>query len=591
MCCPVGKVMESLVSEEPVRTEDQVVDDELAKQPEWRSDVTVELVKASAKDSDVVWSARVSTVGEQSIDAAGEDPARSAGLIRYLMKNRHGCYDAETEVLTYDGWKRWPDVTGDELFMTMGREGVMEYQRAERLVAKPISGPMLRLKMAHVDLLVTPDHNMLAKRRLQPGREKWCLVPARDFLDASHRVLMGGGDWAGLDSCPVPDAHMALLGFFIGDGWGNGGKPSFHLRKKREIDFLTSKAAEAGFPLRQRDDTYTLDADDHFRWLSKKCYDDRGAKIIPPDILSYPRASLEALLDGLMNSDGSVSKTGKQTYSTTSLELAGHIQELALKVGFAAVVADHPFDNDPAHFGKKPRYRVTIYRERNLTPKLGWTTEARKRQVTVEHYNGMVYCVTVPNGTLYVRRNGKPMWCGNTPFEHNSMTFLVSAPIFVFREFVRHRIGWSYNESSARYMQLEPVFYVPAEERALVQTGKTGHYVFVEGSPEQHELTVAATKRACETAYAAYQEMLRAGIAREVARGVLPVATYSSMYATCNARSLMAFLSLRTKREGSTFPSFPQREIEMVAEKMEAEWAKLMPITYEAFNAAGRVVP
>jgi thymidylate synthase (FAD) len=76
-----------------------------------------------------------------------------------------------------------------------------------------------------------------------------------------------------------------------------------------------------------------------------------------------------------------------------------------------------------------------------------------------------------------------------------------------------------------------------------------------------------------------------------VARGVLPVATYSSMYATCNARSLMAFLSLRTKREGSTFPSFPQREIEMVAEKMEAEWATLMPITYEAFNAAGRVVP
>lgn len=178
-----------------------------------------------------------------------------------------------------------------------------------------------------------------------------------------------------------------------------------------------------------------------------------------------------------------------------------------------------------------------------------------------------------------------------SPFEHNSMTFLVSAPIFVFREFHRHRIGWSYNESSARYRELEPVFYVPAPERRLVQEGKTGHYVFVDGTPEQYDTVVTATKQACETAYRAYQRMLRAGVAREVARGVLPVATYSSMYATCNARSLMAFLSLRTKREDSTFPSYPQREIEMVAELMEAEWARLMPITHAAFDRNGRVSP
>ena len=178
-----------------------------------------------------------------------------------------------------------------------------------------------------------------------------------------------------------------------------------------------------------------------------------------------------------------------------------------------------------------------------------------------------------------------------SPFEHNSMTFLVSAPIFVFREFHRHRIGWSYNESSGRYRELEPVFYVPAAERKLVQTGKAGHYEFVDGTTEQYDTVVHETKQACTDAYRAYQRMLRAGIAREVARGVLPVATYSSMYATCNARSLMAFLSLRTTREGSTFPSYPQREIEMVGELMEAEWAKLMPITHQAFDRNGRVSP
>jgi thymidylate synthase (FAD) len=177
-----------------------------------------------------------------------------------------------------------------------------------------------------------------------------------------------------------------------------------------------------------------------------------------------------------------------------------------------------------------------------------------------------------------------------SPFEHNSMTFYVQAPIFVFREFMRHRIA-SYNEESGRYRELRPVFYVPGPERKLVQQGKPGHYEFVDGTAEQHAVADEQTKAACAAAYAAYQEMLAAGIAREVARGVLPVATYSSMYVTMNARSLMNFLSLRTKHEDSHFPSFPQREIEMVAEQMEVFWAALMPLTHAAFQACGRVAP
>ena len=177
-----------------------------------------------------------------------------------------------------------------------------------------------------------------------------------------------------------------------------------------------------------------------------------------------------------------------------------------------------------------------------------------------------------------------------SPFEHTSMTFFISAPIFVFREFMRHRIA-SYNEESGRYRELKPVFYVPAKERNLIQIGKTGAYEFVPGTTEQFELTVSAMKDAYVVAYDAYKKMLDTGIAREVARAVLPVATYSSMYVTMNARALMNFLSLRTAREGSHFPSYPQREIEMVAEKMEAEFAKLMPLTYGAFEKSGRVAP
>jgi thymidylate synthase (FAD) len=177
-----------------------------------------------------------------------------------------------------------------------------------------------------------------------------------------------------------------------------------------------------------------------------------------------------------------------------------------------------------------------------------------------------------------------------SPFEHNSMTFYVQAPIFVFREFMRHRIA-SYNEESGRYRELRPVFYVPGTDRNLIQVGKPGAYDFLPGTPEQHAMVDAEVRAVCEAAYASYQRMLDAGIAREVARTVLPVTIYSSMYVTMNARSLMNFLSLRTKREGTHFPSFPQREIEMVAELMEQRFAELMPLTYESFNGNGRVAP
>ncbi len=177
-----------------------------------------------------------------------------------------------------------------------------------------------------------------------------------------------------------------------------------------------------------------------------------------------------------------------------------------------------------------------------------------------------------------------------SPFEHNSMTFFVRAPIFVWREHMRHRIA-SYNEESGRYRQLEPVFYVPSRERNVVQVGKTGAYEFLPGSDEQYDLIDTAMRRSCTEAYRSYEEMLEAGIAREVARMVLPVSIFSSAYVTVNARSLMNFLSLRRKVDGSHFPSYPQREIEMVAERYEQEWARLMPLTHASFEKNGRVAP
>ena len=178
-----------------------------------------------------------------------------------------------------------------------------------------------------------------------------------------------------------------------------------------------------------------------------------------------------------------------------------------------------------------------------------------------------------------------------TPFEHNHFMFFVSAPIFVFREFQRHRIGFSYNEQSGRYSELPGKFWIPREDRPLVQVGKPGAYEYVKGSWEQYLDLVKELSDAYHDAYRRYQRLLDKGIAREVARACLPVALYSSMYVTCNARSMMSFLSLRTNEPSSMFPSKPMREIEEVARMMEEAFKEAMPITYNAFCDFGRVSP
>ena len=133
-----------------------------------------------------------------------------------------------------------------------------------------------------------------------------------------------------------------------------------------------------------------------------------------------------------------------------------------------------------------------------------------------------------------------------SPFEHAVFKFRVTTSLFVWREHMRHRMV-SYNEQSGRYMKLEPVFYVPPRDRPLVQQGKPGAYTFVPGTEEQVELVQSQIRQGSGDAYARYDRMLRGGIAREVAREILPLNMMSSAIVTINARSLMNFISLRTK--------------------------------------------
>ena len=181
-----------------------------------------------------------------------------------------------------------------------------------------------------------------------------------------------------------------------------------------------------------------------------------------------------------------------------------------------------------------------------------------------------------------------------TPFEHGSMTFYVHAPIFVWREWHRHRIAFSFNEESGRYKQLEPVFYLPTEDRPMmkVEGWKPGRPKFTRcDEPEIFSALNRNLSEQYQSAYEAYERNLSMGVDPGLARDCLPVGIYSACWVTCNPRSMMAFLSLRTHEPTAKAVSYPLWEIDVAARKCEAIFARLWPITHAAFCANGRVAP
>lgn len=162
-----------------------------------------------------------------------------------------------------------------------------------------------------------------------------------------------------------------------------------------------------------------------------------------------------------------------------------------------------------------------------------------------------------------------------TPFEAVTFTFEVKAPIFVFRQWHRHRT-WSFNELSARYRELPEEFYVPDPALVGVQSTNNKQGRDLSGG-DRRESQVAAVRTACEVAFATYRQLLASGWPRELARSVLPVATYSHMFATVNLLNLFRFLTLRTDPHA-------QYEIRVYAAAMLELIRPIVPVAVSAWE-------
>lgn len=553
----------------------------------FRSDIKVELIHQYGEDKHIAEAAWVSSGKELAEDTSEK---RIGGLVRSLLRQKHGCYDDQTEVLTNKGWVRWPDATIEHQYATLNLEtDQIEYQKPTHLIQKDVDENLIRFRKEGLDLLVTEDHRMIVS--LHEDREtwgRWHLTPAHTLYDTPHRMRLGGGTWRGFNNYSAD--FWALMGFALGDGTITPHSVTFHLRKQRKIDWLIHTCEKLGYTINQNNDRFSIKTIEAFRNIGRRTYDEQKNRVIPRQVLDLDRDYLESFWNGLVEADGYVTPSGKTVVTTVSETLAGQLQEVLLKLGKSARIRVN--EQRDTSFGIRPLYVITVVRDRKSCPRLNWTKTDQHLDMQPEHYKGTIYCVTVPNGTLYVRRNNKAVWCGNTPFEAGYFAWHVEAPRAVRDEAVRHRIA-SFSSSSLRYTLASPEVYIPSRERPFKKVEG-----FKQMRPEYEPLN--------DTEYAAYIYHLKQGYSlaqrdnkmiqalidsTEAARWLTHDGTYVKFHIRLNPRSVMHFLGLRTHNEGANHVSYPMWEIERMALSMEKDFAEKLPITYAAWNENGREAP
>jgi len=379
--------------------------------------------------------------GRICYDSLGSKESRpSDEYIKHILDVGHTCYDSDTDVLTASGWKAWPDVNNNDRLATLNQATQrVEYHKPTRVIHDHYRGRMYRVDGQQVDLLVTPEHRMWACRTTtREGRRKehYALVSASDIGGLTHAYMKGSTGYEPHESGITQNgAHsrdlLALLGFAIGDGYvgERGRQVHFHLFKERKIVWLTSIVGRLGFEfgVNAEDGKYRVTLPENLVGLFREIYDADGQKQVPPDVLTTAGSGLLAgLYDGLIASDGH-DNGSSHTFDTTSAKLAGQFQQLCLHIGIAANITNtiSPEDYKGQFVMNHSVVRLGVER-RTLRPEYN-KPGSPSRTSWIEEWEGDIHCAEVPNNTLYVRRNGKPVWSGNSIAEHFQATILIES--------------------------------------------------------------------------------------------------------------------------------------------------------------------
>lgn len=484
-----------------------------------------------------------------------------------IKSSGHGCYDEETEVLTSEGWKHWQDVKIVDKLATLNKEGIIEYHVPKKLIKYHHKGRMYRVESSGVDLLVTPDHKMYAcQTTTKEGREKsnYTLIPCVE-LDSKAHAYTKVGKWESSKGT-IDKNILALLGFSIGDGYIDKKYHTvrFHLRRDRKIEWLRHICHEIGWDMKveDEDDKFSVHIHADYRDLFHSIYDKEGNKVIPQWLLlESDRESLKSLLNGMLEADGCKTDTG-DIYDTTSKVLADQFQQLALHVGISANISQASCYKERRHsIGDKPIYRLSLV-TRKIKPEVNKFAGCDGKSYWVEEWEGNVFCAEVENNTLYVRRNGKPVWSGNSVLEHANYTLLLyGISRSVTHELIRHRSGFGYSQLSQRFVSGKMLRFV---ERPEYQTDDPGgqapslHEQFIQrierAASEYTTLTerLLAMQKAGSTILSAEARTDLRKKVQQTARSVLPNETEAPIVVTGNTRAWRHVIEERASAHAET---------------------------------------
>lgn len=332
-----------------------------------------------------------------------------------------GCYDEATEVLTRRGWQLWECVTPEDEFITYRPEdGAIEYQHPTQMHKYPFVGEMVSVQSRSTNLVVTPNHNMLVKSHAGFNAGRAAQFVRADSLRLSLYRIPCGGVYVP-ERAALSPVQMALIGLYVSEGYfksGRVGQPTGRrlvvcqnagAKRDRMMQMLSDLNPQE-LPGGGGRKFSVLLPPEFAAFIKAHCGEGKLHKRLSPEVLA--NAHLDCLFEAMMLGDGYSAKDSPlQRYYTSSKLLADGFQELCLKLGYDTTFTVRPdkvnFLEGRALVPSGPQYQISLRKS------------AHKKLLPTQHlsytpYVGYVYCATVPNHTLYVRRGGKTSWCGNT---------------------------------------------------------------------------------------------------------------------------------------------------------------------------------
>lgn len=404
------------------------------------------------------------------------------------------CYDEETEVLTDKGWIPWPKIQGDEVFGSFNPDtGQLEYQRATERFIGEYEGPMYHVHSQQVDLMVTPNHRMWVQRvdtqAAKRGKQPWGIELAKDLLHKRVRYEKGA-EWIGeeveqvtlpattrswvrsdtgkvitrsYDGRSFPAVPFArFLGWYLAEGYVNRHQICIAQNRGPVLHEIAEVIRQLGLK------PYIPETGNGCVRTSCTPLRDFLASLgtvhtkrVPEMVHRWCRELIREFLEAMIAGDGNVHKeNGHQVIYTVSREMADDLQILAIKAGYSAniriddrVGQERKMRSGQVFHNLNVCYIVSLQKETRSQPHVNHnrrapfpnrTLDEEGYQDSMVEYSGRVYCVKVPNGLLFVRRNGKPVVSGNT------------------HELVRHRAGSAFSQESLRFVRLDEIpFRIP----------------------------------------------------------------------------------------------------------------------------------